>query len=273
MLKQRVLTALVLMPLVVIGIFALPLPWFALVLGIILLIGSWEFVPLTGLTRRKRGWAIITVQAAVLVGLWAWDALRVVPLHATMFAFCGLWGLLFVRLFQFRPGTRPDVVFQISSVLTSLVVVSVGWFALVNLRALDQGSWHLLMLMLMIWSADSGAFFAGRAFGRRKLAPHLSPGKTWAGLMGGLVCAVLVVQIIAFSFPRFLEAGAALALVTVVTVLASVGGDLLISLHKRVTGVKDAGVIFPGHGGILDRVDSLLAGAPFFLLGIAVFGL
>jgi phosphatidate cytidylyltransferase len=126
----------------------------------------------------------------------------------------------------------------------------------------------VLYVLVLVWVADSGAFFAGRQFGRNKLAPRVSPGKTWEGVIGALVACSLF----AFGYAQFIDLqGSALTgfiLVCLVTVLFSIAGDLLVSLMKRQQGVKDTGTLIPGHGGILDRIDSLLAAAPVFLLGI-----
>ena len=143
------------------------------------------------------------------------------------------------------------------------------WLALVVLHSRpDQGPHWVLYLLVLVWVADSGAFFAGRQFGRTRLAPKVSPGKTWEGVLGGLTACALF----AFGYAHYLELqGAVLTgfvLVSLVTVLFSVAGDLLESLLKRQRGVKDSGTLIPGHGGILDRIDSLFAAAPVFLLGL-----
>ena len=127
-------------------------------------------------------------------------------------------------------------------------------------------------MLLIVWAADTGAYFAGRTFGKRKLAPHISPGKTIAGLFGGLITAPLVALLAVHLMPIAGIEPAILIPLVLVTALVSVGGDLLISLHKRTSGHKDSGKLLPGHGGILDRVDSLLAAAPFFALGVLLAG-
>jgi len=133
-----------------------------------------------------------------------------------------------------------------------------------------DGSWLLLLLLLIVWAADTGAYFAGMTFGQRKLAPHISPGKTQAGFVGGLIAGPLV-ALLAVSLMPLTEIGPTrLILLSVITALASVGGDLVISLHKRTSGCKDSGSLLPGHGGVLDRLDSLLAAAPFFVLGLVI---
>ena len=126
------------------------------------------------------------------------------------------------------------------------------------------------MLLLIIWSADIGAFFAGRRFGRRKLAPQISPGKTQEGLLGGLVLAMLVAIVVSRTAGILPLAPAWTAALAALTALVSAGGDLFKSIHKRTVGLKDSGSLLPGHGGVLDRFDSLLAGAPFFALGVLI---
>jgi phosphatidate cytidylyltransferase len=132
---------------------------------------------------------------------------------------------------------------------------------------------RVLFLLLLIWMADIGAYFVGRQFGQRKLAPRVSPGKTWAGIWGGLILSMFfatVVGVVVLSGPvEVLK----LALLCGVTVVFSVIGDLSVSLMKRHCGVKDSGTILPGHGGVLDRLDSLFAAAPVFAVGTGLLGL
>ncbi|MBP6597750.1 MAG: phosphatidate cytidylyltransferase, partial [Arenimonas sp.] len=132
--------------------------------------------------------------------------------------------------------------------------------------------WTLFALAL-VWAADSGAYFAGSRFGRRKLAPSISPGKTWEGVLGGLAAsmllAVAVLPMLGLAWPAL----PALVLLTLVTAAISVAGDLFESLMKRQSGVKDSGALLPGHGGLMDRLDSLLAALPIFAVGKAWLGL
>jgi len=148
-----------------------------------------------------------------------------------------------------------------------------AWLALVRLHAQGptlDGPQLLTFLLLLVVAADVGAYFAGRAFGKHKLAPRVSPGKTWEGVAGGLAGASLLALAGALWFelplPRFV-------LLCVLVVMISVVGDLAESLFKRHAGVKDSGSILPGHGGILDRIDSLTAAGPCFVLGMDYLGL
>jgi phosphatidate cytidylyltransferase len=146
------------------------------------------------------------------------------------------------------------------------------WLALVKLHAMEEMGPKLMMFfLLLIWVADSGAYFSGKAFGKHKLAPHISPGKSIEGvigaLFGGVLCAVILGSLgwLNVSTPM-------LILLCMSTVLVSVGGDLWESVLKRERGVKDSGNILPGHGGVLDRIDSQIAAGPFFLVGLTLLG-
>jgi phosphatidate cytidylyltransferase len=128
----------------------------------------------------------------------------------------------------------------------------------------------VFLLFLLIWASDVGAYFSGRLLGRRKLAPTISPKKTWEGVYGGIALAIAAAFLLANVIAGLDFPPVALVVISVVTTLSSVGGDLFISIHKRTVGLADTGTLFPGHGGILDRYDSLLAGAPFFALAYAL---
>jgi len=147
-----------------------------------------------------------------------------------------------------------------------LLALSFAWLALVHMRIeWPQGGRAVMYALLIVWVADSGAYFAGRAWGNRKLAPQVSPGKTWAGLWGGVAACALLAAASAMLWQLPLLP---LLIVTMAVGLFSVVGDLTESLCKRFAGVKDSGSLIPGHGGVLDRFDSLLAAAPLLMLGI-----
>ena len=272
MLKQRVLTALLLLPLALIAIFALPAPWFMILLAIIMLAGCREYSRLAGVSGQVAGNVALFMLAAVFAAAFQLRDLWNEQITTVLIISCALWLLMFVRLPLFRPGSPVDGTYRAVSFVTAFVSLTTGWFALSWIRSQPDGSWLILLLLLIVWSADTGAYFAGKTFGKRKLAPHISPGKTIAGLFGGLIAAPLVALLAVYSMPiAGYDPGLLIPLV-LVTVLVSVGGDLLISLHKRTSGYKDSGKLLPGHGGILDRVDSLLSAAPFFALGLLLAG-
>lgn len=271
-LKQRVLTALLLLPLAMAAIFALPAQWFPILLALILLGGSWEYRRLAGISDHASGYLLMLIQTAILAlayrhrGQWDNDILMLMSLS------CAAWLLMFVRLTLFRPDARPDRRYRAASFFTAILSISTGWFAISWIRLQSDGSWLILLLLLIVWAADTGAYFAGKQFGKKKLAPHISPGKTRAGLLGGLIAAPLMALLATNLMPVPHFAPVSLILLSLATALVSVAGDLMISLHKRTSGLKDSGNLLPGHGGILDRLDSLLAAAPFFAMGLLLTG-
>ena len=268
MLKQRVITALLLLPLVMAVIFMASASWFLLLLALILLGGSREYSRLAGVSSYPTGYLLVLIQATILAVLFLY--IDYWPNNISMYlsACCIAWVLLFIRLPLYRPDMQLDNSYRIISLVTAIVSITTGWFALGWIRVQPEGSWLILLLLLIVWAADTGAYFSGRAFGKRKLAPYISPGKTMAGLYGGLIAAPVIALLAAKLMPIEAVEPIRLILLSVVTALVSVGGDLMISLHKRTSGHKDSGNLLPGHGGILDRLDSLLAAAPFFALGL-----
>jgi len=272
MLKQRVITALLLLPLVMALIFAAPAAWFLALLAIVLLGCSWEYSRMAGVSSQSGGYLLTLVQAIILATLFWYKDHWATDISLYLSICCVVWLLLFVRLPLYRPDTPLDNTYRTISVTTAILSITTGWFALSWIRLQPEGAWLILLLLLIVWAADTGAYFSGIAFGKRKLAPNISPGKTLAGLLGGLVAAPLVALLAAYLMPFDSVEPVPLVLLSLVTALVSVGGDLMISLHKRTSGIKDSSKLLPGHGGMLDRLDSLLAAAPFFALGLLVSG-
>ena len=272
MLRTRVITALWMAPLAFLLVFGLPETGFAIALGVFLLVGSWEFRKLASLQFSPAGWILMLAQAALFSVLFMFRAS--LPDHAQLLLsiMVAAWLIMFSRLRGYRQGTGPGPSFRALGFASAMVSITGAWLALTFLRDLDNGSWWILALLLIIWSADIGAYFTGRALGRHKLAPHLSPGKTIEGLAGGLVAAAAVGWLAISQLPLNAPEGLSWVLLAILTALFSVGGDLFVSLHKRTSGCKDSGKLFPGHGGVLDRLDSLLAGAPLFALGVYFLG-
>lgn len=267
MFKQRLITALILGGLVVAGILYLPTTWFGGLLLVFIVRGAWEW---TGLSELSRPIARIVYCVVVLglIGL-AWpmvDApsfLLVVGILACIY-WC--YVLVWLRRYAANPElhNRP-----LAWELAGLITLVVPWVMLMGMHSLpDFGPAYVLFLMVLIWTADSGAYFIGRRWGRRKLALQISPGKTLEGVYGALGAA-LAVSLVGLAIMDFDKVRWPLfLLVCIITVVFSIGGDLFESMIKRQHGVKDSGGLLPGHGGMLDRVDSLTAAAPFFLVGL-----
>lgn len=265
-LRQRVITALVLIPLVVGAVLWLPSPVFAGLLAVIMARGVWEWCALCGMaTPAIRALMLGGLFAGALVLWWSISAQFLLASAAALWWFWQGARLMQIRTVEPFRERAPDVL------ANGLAIVLAAWAALVYLHQMHTPG-LVLFVLLLIWTADSAAYFAGRRWGRVKLAPVLSPGKTWAGVYGALFGAALCALILAGL--SALGTGQTLLLVLVcgVTALISVIGDLYESLLKRRSGVKDSGRLLPGHGGLLDRIDSLLAAAPVFLLGLTLIG-
>ena len=270
MLKTRLLTALVLVPLVFWGVLELPNDWFALVLAVVVLAGIWELANLCGLHGIPARLAAVVIMAAVL---WMLFDVRHSP-WATWFieALAVGWLLNILLLLSGMIVPRRKDAVRPLLLLTGMTVLAGVWLAMVRLHGMaSHGPGLMMFFLILIWVADSGAYFAGRKFGRRKLAPHISPGKTVEGVLGalagGLVCALALAWLGWLSLPAWM-----LALICVSTVLVSVGGDLWESVLKRERGMKDSGAILPGHGGVLDRIDSQIAAGPWFAASLMFAG-
>jgi len=260
-LKQRVLTALILLPLALGIILFAPLPLFDVaVLAVVLLLGL-EYFALCAIPRPLQ-WlftaATVVLPGAVFAGFFAiggWLLLAAVILWLLM----PLW---FVR--------RPVLPGVIKAFIGVTLLAATG-IALHDLKALSLDGRWLLFAFLLVWAADTGAYFAGRRFGRHKLAPSISPGKTWEGVAGGLLLTLVAGTLAVIVLPA--EMSPAWFLLIAVVFAVSVVGDLFESLLKRQAGVKDSGTLLPGHGGVLDRLDSLLAAAPMLIVAGTKFGI
>jgi phosphatidate cytidylyltransferase len=263
------MTALVILPVTLAVVFLAPPVVFKGLIAILLMAGCREFKVISSLSSRAGG-VLLVLQALIFAALfYAWDR---ISLHAVPFlaAGCAAWLLLFIRLPLYRAGTVPNDNFRRLGFISALLSLTFCWFALSWLHEQENGTFIVFLLLLIIWASDTGAYFAGKQFGRHKLAPVISPNKTWEGVYGGIALALLAAWIWSGPLTHMDFRPLALAVMTVATAMTSVGGDLFISLHKRAVKVDDAGSLFPGHGGVLDRYDSLLAGAPFFALAFGV---
>ena len=268
--KTRILTALVLIPLTIAALFLLPpRAWGVLTLAIVIIAGS-EWAGLGGYGRWT-GWlflaGIFLICGALLFAPWAdFDAVRGWP-GALVVPICGAATLFWIAVAPAWLYFGWRVQSQIVLAVVGWLALTATWVAVVQLQTRSPAL--LLSLMAIVWVADSAAYFAGRRFGRRKLAPTISPGKTWEGVYGALVAVALyALALLAFAesagYAAPIFPAGALAWVALVLALAglSIVGDLFESQLKRHRGVKDSGKLLPGHGGILDRIDALLAALP-----------
>lgn len=264
MLTTRIVTALVFGVAVVAAISLLPSPWAGVVLGAVWLTGANEWAGFTGAGRAARLYFVLAnlVLMVVIGRLLHTEAIAYVALTLAF-----IWWLLAFAILYAYPRTF-SVPFTMTAGLATLVP---AWALLAWLHSfVVDGPILILALLAVVWSADSGAFFFGRTFGRHKLAPHVSPGKTWEGVIGGLATAALVGAAVGYMT----EAGPLKAAsVAAATAAISVVGDLNVSMFKRNAGLKDSGRLLPGHGGVLDRADSVTAAVAMYVLGLILVGI
>jgi phosphatidate cytidylyltransferase len=275
-LRTRILTALVIVPLVLAALLLLPpRGWGVAILGVTL-VAAYEWSRLCGFTRARQ-WVFMAVILGVggcLLFLPAAGFSRGWPTTIVL-AGCGLSGLFWILVAPEWVARRWPTTAASVMVWTGWVVLIGAWMALVELQA--RSSWLVLAAMAIVWIADTAAYFSGRAFGRRKLAPEISPGKTWEGVFGAMSAVALYAFLLLTFAPvmpvpplRPLEIAACIGY-TLLIAGVSVVGDLLESLMKRHAGVKDSGKLLPGHGGVLDRTDALLAAMPLVAVAVQLF--
>lgn len=277
MLKQRIITAVILAGGFLAAVFLLPRAVLAAVFAVIVGLGAWEWARLSGWSGTFACGMYVLLVLAAMGGLYWYVDFGGTPATEDVQPFLGLaclwwsFALLWIRGY---PGSAVLWRSRFMRSFMGLLVLVLGWFAAVYLLCFPRGPVMLVSMVLTVAVADIGAYFAGTNFGRHKLAPRVSPGKTWEGFLGGLASCVLLGLVYWQLLP--LDAAhiglASVLAVTVVTALVSVVGDLTVSMVKRESGVKDSGSLLPGHGGLLDRLDSLCSAAPVFALGLILAG-
>ncbi|GIU46958.1 phosphatidate cytidylyltransferase [Shewanella sairae] len=278
MLKQRIITAIWLIPLVFGAIFGLPNEYFSWALLGVFLIAAKEWGRIIDSRCNMTQWSFTVTIGVLLVALnilvpadeiWLRGMLH--PIFLGVILIGGFWW--FLSFFMVLSFPKSANFWEKSHILKSMfgqLTLIPCFVSLLALKGLSTqaspyyGATLVFLVMLVVWATDSGAYFAGKRFGKRKLMPNVSPAKTIEGLLGGLLTTMIVVAGVMYASPEQ-ELGLLIA-VTLFTALASAVGDLSESMFKRVAKIKDSGTILPGHGGVLDRIDSLTAALPIFTL-------
>ncbi len=274
-LKQRIITGVTLAVGLIAAVVLLPLPWLASVFGAVVAISAWEWTRLAGYQHIavRGGYLLLVVMS--LLGLYIYGELGAEPnmerLQPLFGAAC-LWWAIALLWIKSYPASGALWATAPMLGLMGLLVLLPAWLGAVFLLTFDNGKLMLLAMVILVAGADIGAYFAGHRFGRTKLSPTVSPGKSWEGVIGGqLACVCLAVAAhTALELTR-ISLAAAVA-IAVCGAAASVVGDLLESMVKRHRGVKDSGTLLPGHGGFLDRIDGITAAAPVVALGLILAG-
>ncbi len=276
--KQRIITACWLIPLAVLWMFATSDQIFAAGAVILIILGAWEWGKFV---CPKTLWiyaAVVLVVLGVSISFFnPFDVSQILLVHSNpvsigILGMGAAWWLIATLLVVKYPSDKPLLESKVMTFILGLVTLVPFFWSLIylrqpgnvsNLLPFASGPANLFFVMLLVWCADSGAYFAGRAFGRHHMIPAVSPKKTWEGLLGGIALSLVV----AFFATYFMEnhwKPIFLMVSVVLAVAASVVGDLSESMFKRIAGIKDSSNLLPGHGGVLDRVDSLTAALPVY---------
>ncbi|MFQ3198971.1 MAG: phosphatidate cytidylyltransferase [Paraglaciecola sp.] len=278
MLRQRILTALILAPLVLCAIVFLPMFSFQMAMTFVMALGAWEWANMSGLTTGKAKGLYTAIIVAICLAFTFWvpvDAIwyqgQLNSVYHYVLGIAALWWavslVMIIAYPRFSAFWRTNRAIQgLFGVLTLVPT----WVAVVSLRTslYDVDSFYgaslIFYVLGIVWAADIGAFFVGVKFGRHKLRPRVSPGKTYEGLMGGVGASSLIIAFAALHYAVDPSRIWLNILIGGLTVAVSALGDLNESMLKRCAGIKDSGTLLPGHGGLLDRIDSLTAAFPVF---------
>jgi phosphatidate cytidylyltransferase len=276
LLKQRIITALILAPLMIGGIFFLPMEQFAYFIGFIVTVAAWEWANLSGYTSSavRIAYAGVIAASVFATGYFMHSNPK---LHSQVLTVGAVWWFIACLLVIQYP--KKVALWQAKPVraLLGFFVLIPMWVGFVTLKSQEHSALIILYVMLLIWGADTGAYFAGKTWGKAKLAPNVSPGKSWAGFWGGLATTGLIAVIFSLCVnqwlrPMTMDDFSLLAIITLVTAIVSVMGDLVESMMKRHRGIKDSSQLLPGHGGVLDRIDSMASAVPVFAFCMLLLG-
>ncbi len=266
MLKQRVITAIILASMIISAVIFLPTTFLAVVLAVVIAIGAWEWSACAGFTATPHKVAYVSI---ILLCLLTCLLLLNNP-GVSLIVYCGLlwWLIAAVLVINYQTHNHSNLSCRFLKAAIGVVILVPSWLSLVLIHEKTSGIALLLFLLLLIWVADIAAYFSGKKYGNKKLASNVSPGKSREGVYGALCMSTLFGAGYAVYAEMQLVYAVLFIVLVVLTVCFSILGDLVESMFKRMAGVKDSSNILPGHGGVLDRIDSLTSAAPVFLAGL-----
>ncbi len=275
-LKARILTAIVLIPIIFLGIIFLPDISFGIISAFVILFAGSEWPKLMGKHSLYDKMAFICgLIFFMAIGLFliqitghdGWVSRTLFSLALLLWIAFFYW----VSYYEYYGQMLTQNHFVIG--LLGFLILVMCWLGLNIVRNVEYGKFFILYLLLLIWGVDTAAYFSGRCWGKTKLAPRVSPNKSWAGVWGALIFSLIFALIAAVSFPLDFKQRVSLIPLSIIVTIFSIIGDLTISVFKRQQKIKDTSSLLPGHGGLLDRIDSLMAAAPIFALGLLLLGL
>jgi phosphatidate cytidylyltransferase len=269
--KKRIITAIFIAIIFSAALFFLESYAFSVFSAVVIVYAGWEWARLSGLLTPplKLLYAFFVLSILILSG-YILGLAKTTPIHLdtakVLMTWLVPWWAIALLWIQGYPSSAVLWGSRCVRGLMGLLVLVPTWLSIVILTSLDNGKWLVFVVVLIVASADIGAYFSGSRFGKNKLSPNVSPNKTWEGFLGAIIANLCVTFLLGIFLKLNLTEWLMLFFIVMATVLAAVVGDLLESMMKRHRGVKDSGNILPGHGGVLDRVDSLTAALPVFTL-------
>jgi phosphatidate cytidylyltransferase len=263
MLYQRILTAIPLAAFVFWIIFFQPTTVFFYFLLFVVLVSGYEWAGLSGVNNKP-----LRVLFGLVIASLTWAVPQFLADYVQWLIYVAvLWWFSISYFLKFARPKAASAELKLDKLLIAFVVLPAAALAMQKIHGMAQGADWLFYALALVWVADIGAYFSGKKFGKNKLAPNISPGKTKEGLIGAVIATSVYTLIASYYFELDTDHSTLLVLLSVILTFISVSGDLYFSFLKREAGVKDSGKILPGHGGILDRIDSVLAAMPVFVVG------
>jgi len=266
MLKQRVITAIILASVIISAVIFLPTQMFAILLAAIICLAAWEWAACAGFnTMPQKIVYVLCILLCLITCLIFLQKQWIILIIA-----CGIiwWLIAMLLVVRYQMNKNTNLSSSFFKAMIGGVVLVPAWLSLILIRLNTSGVSLILFLFFLIWLADSAAYFSGRKFGSKKLASNVSPGKTWEGVYGTLLVSLVFGASYAFYADMKIIVAVYFILLALVTVSFSILGDLVESMFKRMAGIKDSSNVLPGHGGVLDRIDSLTSAAPVFFAGL-----
>lgn len=270
MLKQRIITAVILTSAIVSVVIYLPVQLLALIFALFVSVGAWEWSACAGIVSK--GYKMLYVFAVLLCMATCFYSLDAGWLAVLVYAGLLWWHIAIFLVVYYQRKRAINLSSVWLKLLIGILILMPTWLSLILIHQQISGPELVLVLFFIVWLADSAAYFSGRKFARKQLASNISPAKSWEGVYAALLVPSLSGIVYALYTGMQLKHTVLFIIVVFLTVVFSILGDLTASMFKRIAGIKDSGRILPGHGGVLDRVDSLTAAAPVFFSGLYIMG-